>query len=109
MITAADIMSDADVAELAGVSVDTFQRSLRVGVCRMLLHFAAESRKAKLPEYGYPRSCSPDNCRNCQFAGFCLERIHVDAECVPQGFVIAPHQELSTPHVAADEKTKGEQ
>ncbi len=32
MITAADIMSDADVAELAGVSVDTFQRSLRVGI-----------------------------------------------------------------------------
>ena len=73
----------------------------RLGVCRMLLHFAAESRKAKLPEYGYPRSCSPDNCRNCQFAGFCLERIHVDAATVPQGFIIAPHQELSQPQGAA--------
>lgn len=67
----------------------------RLGVCRMLLHFAAESRKAKLPEYAYPRACSPDNCRNCPFAGFCLTRVHVDAENVPEGFTVALHQELS--------------
>lgn len=32
MITAADILTDADVAKLAGVSVETFQRSLRYGI-----------------------------------------------------------------------------
>ena len=67
----------------------------RLGVCRMLLHFAAEARRAKLPEYGYPRSCSPDNCRNCPFSGFCLERIHLDENSVPEGFRIAKHEELT--------------
>lgn len=73
--------------------LEEFHRE-RLGVCRMLLHFACEARKAKLPEYGYPRACSPDNCRNCPFSGFCLERIHVGLDCVPSGFVVAPHQEL---------------
>lgn len=80
--------------EITEDMLEEFSRE-RIGVCRMLLHFAAESRKAKLPEYGYPRSCSADNCRSCPFAGFCLERIHVDAENPPQGFVIAFHPELS--------------
>lgn len=31
MITAKDIMRDADVAELAGLSLDTFQRKMRDG------------------------------------------------------------------------------
>lgn len=73
----------------------------RLGVCRMLMHFAAESRRSALPEYGWPRNCSPDACRNCQFAGFCLDRLHVDADNVPQGFIVAPHQELSQPQGAA--------
>lgn len=74
--------------------LDEFYRE-RLGVCRMLLHFANESRKAKLPEYGYPRACSPDNCRSCQFAGFCLNRTHIDAGSPPEGFIVAHHQELS--------------
>lgn len=74
--------------------LEEFQRE-RLGVCRMLIHFAAEARKAARPEYAYPRACNPDNCRNCPFAGFCLERIHVDAENPPEGFHIALHEELS--------------
>lgn len=73
----------------------------RIGVCRMLLHFAAEARKSERPEYAYPRSCNPDNCRSCQFAGFCLNRLHVDEANVPEGFRIAHHEELSQPHGAA--------
>jgi ribosomal protein S12 len=61
----------------------------------MLLHFAAEGRKAKYAEYAYPRACNPDNCRNCQYAGICLDRIHVDAKNPPEGFRIALHEELS--------------
>ena len=75
----------------------------RIGVCRMLLHFAAEARKAKRPEYAYPRACNPDNCRSCPFAGFCLARIHVDAANPPEGFRVAHHEELSQPQGAACE------
>lgn len=74
--------------------LEEFRRE-RLGVCRMLLHFAAEGRKADRPEYAYPRSCNPDNCRNCQFAGFCLNRIHVSADKPPEGFKVALHEELS--------------
>ena len=74
--------------------LEEFRRE-RLGVCRMLLHFAAEARKAKMPEYAYPRACNPDNCRNCQYAGLCLNRIHVDAKNPPEGFRIALHEELS--------------
>lgn len=72
----------------------------RIGVCRMLIHFAAEARKAKMPEYAYPRACNPDNCRSCPFSGFCLARIHVDAANPPEGFRVAHHEELSQPQGA---------
>ena len=78
-------------------------RRERLGVCRMLLHFAAEARKSERPEYAYPRACNPDNCRSCPFAGFCLNRIHVDEKNIPEGFKIALHEELSQPHGAACE------
>ena len=82
--------------------LDEFQRE-RLGVCRMLLHFAAEARKAKMPEHAYPRACNPDNCRSCPFAGLCLNRIHVDEKSVPEGFRIAKHEELSQPQGVACE------
>lgn len=79
--------------------LEEFRRE-RLGVCRMLLHFAAEARKAKRPEYAYPRSCNPDNCRSCPFAGFCLNRLHVSADTPPEGFRVAHHEELSQPQGA---------
>ncbi len=85
--------------------LDEFRRE-RLGVCRMLLHFAAEARRAERPEYAWPRNCSPDSCRSCPFAGFCLERIEVDAARPPAGFRVALHEELSRPH-GADGTEKG--
>lgn len=79
--------------------LEEFRRE-RLGVCRMLLHFAAEARKADRPEYAYPRSCNPDNCRSCPFAGFCLNRLHVSADTPPEGFRVAHHEELSQPQGA---------
>lgn len=79
--------------------LEEFRRE-RLGVCRMLLHFAAEARKADRPEYAYPRSCNPDNCRSCPFSGFCLNRLHVSADTPPEGFRVAHHEELSQPHGA---------
>ena len=67
----------------------------RLGVCRMLLHFASEARRSERPEYAYPRACNPDNCRLCPFSGVCLNRIPVDEKSVPAGFRIAHHEELS--------------
>ncbi len=78
-------------------------RRERLGVCRMLLHFAAEARRAEKPEYAYPRACNPDNCRTCAYSGFCLARIHVDADNPPEGFVVAHHQELSQSRGASAE------
>lgn len=75
-------------------------RRERLGVCRMLLHFAAEARKSERPEYAYPRACNPDNCRSCPFVGVCLNRIPVDEKSVPEGFRIAHHEELSQLHGA---------
>lgn len=75
-------------------------RRERLGVCRMLLHFAAEARKSERPEYAYPRACNPDNCRGCAFAGVCLNRIPVDAATPPDGFRVAHHEELSRPQGA---------
>ena len=79
--------------------LDEFRRE-RLGVCRMLLHFAAEARKSERPEYAYPRACNPDNCRSCPFSGVCLNRIPVDEKSVPEGFRIAHHEELTQPHGA---------
>ena len=80
------------------ITIDMLQEFWRerLGVCRMLLHFASEARKSERPEYAYPRSCNPDNCRNCQFAGLCLQRIHVDVDNPPEGFRIALHEELTS-------------
>ena len=72
----------------------------RLGVCRMLLHFASEARRSERPEYAYPRACNPDNCRSCPFSGVCLNRIPVDEKSVPEGFRIAHHEELTQPHGA---------
>lgn len=78
-------------------------RRERLGVCRMLLHFASEARRSERPEYAYPRACSPDNCRSCPFAGLCLNRVRVDGESVPEGFRVARHEELSRTQGASAE------
>ena len=46
--------------------------------------------KAALPEYGWIRHCNAVTCRACEYAPVCLQNIHVDADNVPGGFVIAP-------------------
>lgn len=55
-------------------------------VCKMLLHCKAAARKAALPEQGWARNCNGLTCRGCDFAGFCMQCVHVDAEHLPAGF-----------------------
>ncbi len=73
-----------EVAVLDG-AVAEFETQ-RDAVCRMLLHCRAAARKAALPEHGWARNCSGLTCRNCDYAGFCLQCVHVDAERPPAGF-----------------------
>lgn len=58
----------------------------RDAICRMLLHCKAAARRAALPEQGWPRNCGGMTCRGCEYAGFCLQCVHVDAEHLPAGF-----------------------
>lgn len=58
-------------------------------ICKMLLHCKAAARKAQLPEYGWIRNCNAVTCRGCEYAPVCLQNVHVDANNVPGGFVIA--------------------
>ena len=55
-------------------------------ICKMLLHCKAASRKAALPEQGWARNCNGITCKGCDFAGFCMQCVHVDAEHLPVGF-----------------------
>ena len=65
-------------------------------LCKMLLHCKAAARKAAMPEYGWIRNCNAVTCRACEYAPVCLQNIHVDADNIPGGFVIAPlNPELS--------------
>lgn len=59
-------------------------------MCKMLLHCKAAARKAELPEYGWVRNCNGVTCRACEYAELCLQNVHVDADNIPGGFVIAP-------------------
>lgn len=68
----------------------------RRGVCKALLHYKAESRRAKRPEDAWPRNCSGFSCPACEYKGICLHSIHVDRDNVPDGFRIGrANEELS--------------
>ena len=58
----------------------------RDAICKMLLHCKAAARHAALPEQGWARNCNGMTCRGCEFAGFCLQCVHVDEKHLPQGF-----------------------
>lgn len=65
------------------------------GVCKAILHYKAEARRAALPEYGWPRNCNGMSCPGCEYKGICLNSVHVDPARPPDGFRIsAPNPEL---------------
>lgn len=78
-------------------------------ICKMLLHCKAASRKAALPEHGWARNCNGLTCRGCEFAGFCMQCVHVDAAHLPTGFKLRAKSQAGdanapaeTPSVAAE-------
>jgi len=83
-------------------------------ICKMLLHCKAAARKAALPEQGWARNCNGLTCRNCDYAGFCMQCVHVDAAHVPAGFKLraqsatdAQAGQAATPSVAAEVAANG--
>ena len=77
-------------------------------ICKMLLHCKAAARKAALPEHGWARNCNGVTCRGCDFAGFCMQCVHVDAQHLPVGFRLkAKSAAVETPSVPADPAVNG--
>ena len=68
---------------------------------KLILSLRAAERRTVLREQAWPRNVNGMNCQGCEFAGFCLQGVHADAEHVPAGFRIGPaHVELAAPAVA---------
>ena len=68
----------------------------RDAICKMLLHCKAAARRAALPEQGWPRNCGGMTCRGCEYAGFCLQCVHVDAGHLPVGFKLRAKSAAAT-------------
>jgi hypothetical protein len=68
----------------------------RYELSKLILALRQAERRTRLREQAWPRNVNGMACRGCEFAGFCLQGIHADAERVPAGFRIGPvHEELS--------------
>jgi hypothetical protein len=67
----------------------------RLALSRQILFFRAAARTARRPEHGWPRSCNEMTCKFCEFEGFCMQNVSVDAGSPPAGFRVGPvHEEL---------------
>jgi len=70
----------------------------RYELSKLILSLRQAERRTRLREQAWPRNVGGMGCRMCEFAGFCLQGVHADAEHVPAGFRIGPvHEELSSP------------
>ncbi|MBQ3344433.1 MAG: PD-(D/E)XK nuclease family protein [Kiritimatiellae bacterium] len=72
-------------------------------ICKMLLHCKAAARKAALPEHGWARNCNGLTCRNCEYAGFCMQCVHVDAQHLPVGFKLKSSSVAATVAATTDQ------
>ena len=67
----------------------------RLVLARSILSCRAEARRARRPEHGWPRNVNPMTCRFCEFEGFCMQNVSVDASRPPAGFRVGrAHPEL---------------
>ena len=75
----------------------------RLELSRMILGFRAASRKAKRPHHGWPRHLTEMQCKNCDYASFCLQNIVPDMNAPPAGFRVRRQNEELT-----EQKKQGE-
>jgi hypothetical protein len=69
----------------------------RLALSRQILFFRAAARNARRPEHGWPRNCNEMTCKFCEFEGFCMTNVAVEAARPPAGFRVgAANEELTT-------------
>ena len=67
----------------------------RYELSKLILALRQAERRTSLREQAWPRNVNGMNCQGCEFAGFCLQGVHADAEHVPAGFRVGKvHEEL---------------
>lgn len=67
----------------------------RYELSKLILALRQAEKRTRLREQAWPRNVSGMGCQWCEFAGFCLQGVHADAEHVPAGFRIGRvHEEL---------------
>jgi hypothetical protein len=68
----------------------------RYELSKLILALRQAERRTAMREHAWPRNVNVMTCQGCEFAGFCLQGVHADAEHVPTGFRVGPaHGELS--------------
>ena len=68
----------------------------RYELSKLILALRQAERRTSLREQAWPRNVNGMSCQGCEFAGFCLQGIHADAEHVPAGFRAgSAHSELA--------------
>jgi len=67
----------------------------RYELSKLILALRQAERRTSLREQAWPRNVNGMSCQGCEFAGFCLQGVHADAEHVPAGFRVGKvHEEL---------------
>ena len=68
----------------------------RFELSKLILALRQAERRTSLREQAWPRNVNGMSCQGCEFAGFCLQGVHADAEHVPAGFRVGKvHEELN--------------
>ena len=80
----------------------------RYELSKLILALRQAERRTGLREQAWPRNVNGMGCQGCEFAGFCLQGVHADAEHVPAGFQVgAAHSELGVSGVACRVREMG--
>lgn len=58
----------------------------RYELSKLILALRQAERRTSLRAQAWPRNVNGMSCQGCEFAGFCLQGVHADAEHVPAGF-----------------------
>ena len=69
----------------------------RYELSKLILALRQAERRTALREQAWPRNVNGMGCQMCEFAGFCMQGVHVDQNHIPAGFRIGdPHEELTS-------------
>ena len=72
-------------AAVTDADIESFEAQ-RLGIGQAILCYRRMARQKERPERAWPMNCNAMACRGCEFSGFCLSGVAVDAERPPSGF-----------------------